>query len=463
MGIKTIAWNSGGGYIRLTYSGSGNGTISVESDANTIGTSRSQTITVQTVGGAVTKNLTVSQAACPFPVGDIKNYSYTGSYQQVELPAGKYKLQVWGAQGGADGYGYTNGGKGGYSEGVITLVSKTTVRVYVGGQGSYNSGGYNGGGSTSRYSSYSSGDTYGYSYMGGGGGATDIRLSDGALLSRMIVAGGGSGGAYTYREETVTHTDTESMSSSEVASLPTDWRIGGDGYYYYLPSSPEWNFHIIDLSSYSDWDITVNYAISGSLVRLQDEYPVEGRIATSDYDSLSSGVSTPINGRRYLLVQYMAGSGNYNNASITFTKTSTTTQSSSDYQSGYAGGGTNGIGYSSSYYGKQNGAGSGGSFGQGANQTTSNYRHCSGAGGGGWYGGGGGQYSDNDMNTVHLSGGGSGFVNTSASAGNRPSGYTGLELDSGTLYAGNQSFPAPSGGNETGHSGNGYARITRLE
>jgi hypothetical protein len=66
------------------------------------------------------------------------------------------------------------------------------------------------------------------------------------------------------------------------------------------------------------------------------------------------------------------------------------------------------------------------------------------------------------MEGVKLSGGGSGFVNTAASAGNRPSGYTGLELDSGTTYAGNTSFPSINGGTETGHSGNGYIRITRI-
>ena len=30
-------------------------------------------------------------------------------------------------------------------------------------------------------------------------------------------------------------------------------------------------------------------------------------------------------------------------------------------------------------------------------------------------------------------------------------------------YSGNQTFPSPSGGNETGHTGNGYARITLVE
>lgn len=31
------------------------------------------------------------------------------------------------------------------------------------------------------------------------------------------------------------------------------------------------------------------------------------------------------------------------------------------------------------------------------------------------------------------------------------------------MIAGDKSFPAPGGGNETGHSGNGYARITLVE
>ena len=185
---KSIAWQTGNGNITLTYQGQGDGTIIVESDANTLGSARSQVITIETVGGAVTENLTVNQAACPFPVGAVRNYSYSGSYQEVELPAGQYKLQCWGAQGGsnaaASSYSITakSGGKGGYSEGVITLAEKTTVRVYVGGAGSSSAGGFNGGGSTSGSSSYSTGTSgqdgyhFGISKMGGGGGATDIRL-----------------------------------------------------------------------------------------------------------------------------------------------------------------------------------------------------------------------------------------------------------------------------------------------
>lgn len=62
-------------------------------------------------------------------------------------------------------------------------------------------------------------------------------------------------------------------------------------------------------------------------------------------------------------------------------------------------------------------------------------------------------------------GGGSGFVWTSATASNVPSGYTPTSeyyLTDANTYSGNTSFTSTSGGTETGHSGNGYARITLI-
>ncbi|MBQ9394777.1 MAG: hypothetical protein IJU23_04575, partial [Proteobacteria bacterium] len=63
-------------------------------------------------------------------------------------------------------------------------------------------------------------------------------------------------------------------------------------------------------------------------------------------------------------------------------------------------------------------------------------------------------------------GGGSGFVYTSSSAGNVPSGYllpSTMQLTNTILRGGNESFPAVTSGNETGHKGNGYVKITLLE
>ena len=116
--------------------------------------------------------------------GDVYNYSYTGNYQSRTLSPGKYKLEVWGAQGGY------NGGYGGYSVGIITLTETTTFYIYVGGAGGSWStkgtggAGWNGGGSAS---------SSGSSTVGGGGGATDIRRGGTSLNNRIIVAGGGGG------------------------------------------------------------------------------------------------------------------------------------------------------------------------------------------------------------------------------------------------------------------------------
>ncbi len=93
-------------------------------------------------------------------------------------------------------------------------------------------------------------------------------------------------------------------------------------------------------------------------------------------------------------------------------------------------------------------AGSYGTGGQGGYYSTSY-----GAGGGG--GGGASQYGAGD--------GGSGFIWTSATAANVPGGYlvgTQYYLTSASTIAGNASMPNASGSTETGHAGNGYAKIT---
>lgn len=562
MAAKQIAWNTGTGNITLTYQGQGDGPISIHSDANN-GGARSQVITIETVGGAITRDFTINQAACPFPVCDVRNFSYTGSYQEVELPAGQYKLQCWGAQGGsnaaASSYGITAkaGGKGGYSEGIITLSTKTTVRIYVGGQGSSSAGGFNGGGSTTGSASYSSGNKQGVSRMGGGGGATDIRLSDGALLSRMIVAGGGSGGAMCFKSilssnsynsancvniggilydgspESYAYTKYSRNNCTNDGILKYDGTLVTDVNWgvsdkIYLTDVEEVSYEGIWTAGATSWgplciynssnvviwrgtgqgSVSISTLSGASYLRFFKTpsgggaypYVTLKKVLTGFYYSNTISLSgatglsytglwtqggtswsplcvynssgtviargsgsgtidlTSLPSASYIRF-FKTPSGNGASPSITITSSSTSTAS----QEGYVGGGVNGGGYDSSYQGKQNAAGTGGSFGQGANQTTTNYRYCSGAGGGGWYGGGGGQKSDSSMTYCEYSGGGSGFVNTAASAGNRPSGYTGLELDSGTTYAGNQSFPSTGSGNETGHAGNGYARITRIE
>ena len=138
-----------------------------------------------------THNVNVKELICGIPEGgdgQVRNYSTVGE-TSVTLPAGRYKLEVWGAQGGENSNNEKGAvGKGGYSTGIATFNSATPVYVVVGGQGTASAGGYNGGGG-------------GY---GGGGGATHIATASGVLKdlssnqsSVLVVAGGAGGTEYS--------------------------------------------------------------------------------------------------------------------------------------------------------------------------------------------------------------------------------------------------------------------------
>ncbi len=117
-------------------------------------------------------------------------FGYTGTAQCVVLPAGKYKVEAWGAGGLNGSYYHTGiGGYGGYTAGEIQLPTATSFIIYVGSKpSSVSQRGFNGGGKGFVY--------YG---SGSGGGASDIRLLNAAwdnfngLKSRIMVAGGGGG------------------------------------------------------------------------------------------------------------------------------------------------------------------------------------------------------------------------------------------------------------------------------
>lgn len=464
MATKTIAWEKGGGYITLTYTGTGNTPISVQSDANELYEPREQNVQIVTTKGSPQKavSLMVRQKGKTYPIGTIFNYEYTGSVQQVTLPPGRYKLQCWGAQGGNVSGSYSvQGSKGGYSEGELTLTQTTTLYIFVGGKGTDSStsstsgtanGGWNGGGASVRRSNYNSGDTNGMSYPRPGGGATDMCLvtstmnytsgrtnrSNASLLSRFIVAGGGAGASARYTEESSTGWEYDTHEYNEYASS-LDSNTGT--YFWANP---------ISVSVGNSYSISPGTNTENAVFEIYNNGSYQGQ--ANNYTVSSSSISLK-------MLVYRSGMG-FAACSVTVgTPIESTDTSSGTSNSSQQGGGTSGKGQ---YPGTQNAAGSGGDFGLGANQTVTNYRYAAGAGGGGWYGGGTGR-SDTSTAYVNYSGGGSGFVNTAANASYRPSGYTGIQLDSGSTQDGATSFPSPSGGNETGHSGNGYARITVLE
>ena len=404
------------------------------------------------------------------PIGTVYNFDYTGTVQEVTLPPGYYFLQCWGAQGGRANVGYgVDGGKGGYSEGVLRLTKETTLYIFVGGAGStgyYNvqNGGWNGGGGSSYYSSYTDSDgNMGYSYTASGGGGTDIctvastmdyvnyrtNRSQESLLSRFIVAGGGGGGSYASWEYPCTTTDYywESVGSYSGEMYPASWEGASYTHMARIDFPAEVGEYYKLEYDYTDasW---VNGGFYDANTGNRKGYASGYRI-NSSYPNIYAGI-------------YVDSSGsptcNMEVYKQVYGETETTCYEENYTYSTYSvGGGISGGGGNGGY---QNNPGNGGSFGLGANMTTTNYMHCSGGGGGGWYGGGA-YYSDNYMNAIEYNGGGSGFVNIVAYASYRPSGYTGLQLESGNTLNGQTNFVSPSGlGSEQGHQGNGYAKIT---
>lgn len=132
------------------------------------------------------------------------DYEYSETIKSFIVPvSGLYKLETWGAQGGAvskDAYN-PNGGYGAYSVGYISLNSGDKLYITVGGKGVdvTNSsqilydGGYNGGGKAK---------PDGNTIWAPGGGATHISKTNNLLKdvspSDLIIVSGGGGGAGTY-------------------------------------------------------------------------------------------------------------------------------------------------------------------------------------------------------------------------------------------------------------------------
>ena len=117
----------------------------------------------------------------------VATYNYTGAVQSFTAPAsGIVTINCKGAK-GADGIPGTGGAvagtgaPGGTVEGTYPVAGGQVLYIFVGGAASGSAGGFNGGGNGDHSS-------------GAGGGASDIRLGDMALGSRILVAGGGGGG-----------------------------------------------------------------------------------------------------------------------------------------------------------------------------------------------------------------------------------------------------------------------------
>ncbi len=127
-------------------------------------------------------------------MGSLQVQSVNG-YQRWLVPqTGSYKISAFGAEGG--GANTSHRGQGGLAQGEVTLTSGNILYVAVGQAGQYGHnasspapGGFNGGGAGGM-----SAGTCPSGFGSSGGGASDVRIGDTTLASRMIVAAGGGGG-----------------------------------------------------------------------------------------------------------------------------------------------------------------------------------------------------------------------------------------------------------------------------
>ena len=150
----------------------------------------------------------IASLVTSYSQGDIIEFPSVASMQSIDVSPGKYKLKCYGGDGGYARY-FFEAARGGYSEGIINILSNKTLYVKTGGSGnpryfyplkfdihsqlidyvpniSYNGGGtpINGTNIWDRVS---------------GGGATDIRIDGNTLNHRIIVAGGaGSSGGWQH-------------------------------------------------------------------------------------------------------------------------------------------------------------------------------------------------------------------------------------------------------------------------
>jgi len=130
--------------------------------------------------------------------GDIIVYPCTGNLVSHDLPAGKYKLKVWGGDGGSRAR-TSHCVKGGYSEGMINTQNDHEIYVYTGGSGGPRADiGY----SDTFANAMAIANLPSLKFNGGksmqnrtriissSGGGTDIRFDVDDLYHRVIVAGG---------------------------------------------------------------------------------------------------------------------------------------------------------------------------------------------------------------------------------------------------------------------------------
>jgi len=132
-------------------------------------------------------NGVVPLRAAPSSIPNHKSFYYTGGPQDFTVPRGVSYITV--VARGAHGAG-SPVADGGRVHAVIPVTPGEQLVVYVGGDASGSTSGFNGGAiGGADYGCYSGHNCTAY----GGGGASDVRQGGDGLVDRVLVVGGGGG------------------------------------------------------------------------------------------------------------------------------------------------------------------------------------------------------------------------------------------------------------------------------
>lgn len=118
-----------------------------------------------------------------------KTFHYTGAKQTFTVPDGIAQIKVIAVGGNGGSWHNIPGGYGGRVRAILSVTPQQELTVYVGGDASGGTGGFNGGGDGGVGPMGSGSSSTG----AGGGGASDVRTNSGALSDRILVAAGGGG------------------------------------------------------------------------------------------------------------------------------------------------------------------------------------------------------------------------------------------------------------------------------
>ena len=417
---------------------------------------------------------------------DIVNCPYSGTYKTLTLKPGQYKLECWGAQGGL-GYSGTVSSSTSY-----TLITGNNYDSYftwapASSQSYYAFAVYSNG--EWRPKNYGIDDSIAETIL-------ECKFSGDYRISYEYVTESGFDEISLYKNSDLLLDNVSGTSSgSQTISLTTSDSIrmvytkdssrsaSGEKVIFKIELVVPTTYNPVNITSYES---KTHGGYSTGILTLNENTTLYLYTGQRGQSSNSTTKNTKnlggFNGGGYSLVRYYhtaysSGGGGGGASDIRINSTSLyarvivagggggggcfDTSNDGNAYGGYGGGLQGQDGGDNNTPGEGGTQTEGASFGIGGNGISMNDTTTGAGGGGGWYGG----FGSKNGNSAHNGGGGggSGYVYTSSTASNYPSGCllnSEYYLTKANTVAGNETIISPSGFNETGHSGNGYIRIT---